>query len=153
VDFKFYVAGDGCEMEKFKKYIDDSGVKDRFILKGWIDDKKKFLESIDIFCMPSRWETFGISYIEAMQYSLPCIVSNNWGADDIFTHRKDALIISKDNEDKMAKAIASAIEELIKKPKLAKKLAQNGFNRLISNYSVKANSKRIKKILKEITKK
>lgn len=150
IDIKFYVAGDGCEMDKFKKYIADNDVKDKFVLKGWIDDKKKFLESIDIFCMPSRWETFGISYIEAMQYSLPCIVSNNWGANDIFTHRKDALIISKDDESKMAKAIAKAIEELVKKPELAKKLAKNGFDRLIKNYSVKANAERIEKIFDEI---
>jgi len=150
IDIKFYVGGDGCEMEKFQEYISDKNVKDKFILKGWIDDKAKFLKNIDIFCMPSRWETFGISYIEAMQYSLPCIVSNNWGADDIFTNNKNALIISKDDESKMAGLIADAIEKLIKNPKLAKRLAKNAFDRLINNYSVEANSKRINKILTEI---
>jgi glycosyltransferase involved in cell wall biosynthesis len=153
IEIKFYVGGDGCEMKLFKKYIADNDVKDRFILDGWIDDKAKFLKKLDIFCMPSRWETFGISYIEAMQYSLPCIVSNNWGANDIFTHNENALIVSKDDEDKMPEAIANAIEKLIKEPKFAKKLAKNAFKRLIENYSVKANSKKINKILEKISEK
>ena len=43
----------------------------------------EFLNTIDIFVLPSRFEGFGISLIEAMGMGIPCIASNIAGPAEV----------------------------------------------------------------------
>jgi glycosyltransferase involved in cell wall biosynthesis len=45
---------------------------------------KAFYEEADIFLMPSKYETFGLVYIEAMSQGLPIIFSEGQGVDGFF---------------------------------------------------------------------
>lgn len=58
---------------QFLKAVDQSAFKNRLRLLGNLSDMPAFYSMIDIFVLPSRYETFGYVYIEAMSCGLPVI--------------------------------------------------------------------------------
>ncbi len=46
----------------------------------------------DIFMMLSRFDTFGMTVLEAMAVSLPVIISSNVGAKDLIRERVNGFI-------------------------------------------------------------
>ena len=67
-----------------KKYIKYYKLNNRFFIHKNVTENKKnnFLKNSDLFCFTSntRAESFGISLLEAINYSLPVIVSDNKGS-------------------------------------------------------------------------
>lgn len=43
---------------------------------GWREDTPDFLQAMDVFCLPSRFEGLPISVIEAQAAGLRCLVSD-----------------------------------------------------------------------------
>ncbi len=80
---KLLVVGKG-NYQKYSTIAQKAGIKDRVIFAGI---QKENLEKIylasDIFMMLSRFDTFGITVLEAMAASLPVIISSNVGAKDL----------------------------------------------------------------------
>jgi glycosyltransferase involved in cell wall biosynthesis len=73
-----------------------------------INDKKKLLEhfrSNDIFIMPSKTETFGLVYVEAMSQGLPCLYSTGQGIDGYFTNGEIGYSINPDDIETSIKSI------------------------------------------------
>ena len=73
-----------------------------------INDKKKLLEyfrSNDIFIMPSKTETFGLVYVEAMSQGLPCLYSSGQGIDGYFKNGEIGYSINPDDIETSIKSI------------------------------------------------
>jgi glycosyltransferase involved in cell wall biosynthesis len=83
-NYIFNLIGDGPEKESLKKYIKNYKLNDRFFIHKNLNEIKKndFLRNSDLFCFTSntRAESFGISLLEAINYSLPVVVSDNKGS-------------------------------------------------------------------------
>lgn len=58
------------------EWIDDVGLKDRFVLLGQRHDVPKCLSAMDIFCLHSRNEGFPNVLAEAMAMGLPCVATD-----------------------------------------------------------------------------
>ena len=39
----------------------------------------------DVFCLPTRYEPFGVAFIEAMHFGLPCVGTNSWAVPEMIT--------------------------------------------------------------------
>ena len=76
--YRLVLAGGGKLLEDVEKKAGKMGMKDKIIFTGFFDedDKNGILSSFDLFVMPSFAEGFGISLIEAMANSRPCLVSD-----------------------------------------------------------------------------
>jgi glycosyltransferase involved in cell wall biosynthesis len=73
-----------------------------------INDKNKLLEhfrSNDIFIMPSKTETFGLVYVEAMTQGLPCLYSTGQGIDGYFKNGEVGYSINPDDIETSIKSI------------------------------------------------
>lgn len=69
-----------------------------------LDELKKVYESADIFIMPSKYETFGLVYIEAMSQGLPIVYSTGQGVDGFFENGEVGFsVTSGDAEDLIQK--------------------------------------------------
>lgn len=135
IDCEFAIGGLGNEEDKLKKLAKDLNVEDRFSLIGWVSDKKTFFEQIDIFILPSRYETFGIVLLEAMLYMTPIITANSWGPNDIIEDGVNGLKISNDNEDETPELIAKAIEKLVTTPGLSTQISNQANIDLYQKYT------------------
>lgn len=65
----------------------EQGVSEQIEFLGNVTDVPAFLKELDIFVMPSRYEGFGISVIEALATGIPCVTSNVYGLNEIVTER------------------------------------------------------------------
>lgn len=75
------------------------------------EEKESFLRQADIFVFPTYYETFGLVNLEAMEYKLPVISTNEGGIPDIVKDGKNGLICEKQNPDSLADCIAKLLDD------------------------------------------
>lgn len=62
----------------------------------------EYFNICDIFCMPSRFEAYGIVFIEALVYGLPCIGRNEFAMKEFIQDGYNGLLVDNDDEDELA---------------------------------------------------
>ena len=111
--FKLLVVGKGDD-KKYGRLAQNLGIKDHVIFTGIV--QKENLDRIylacDIFSMLSKFDTFGMSVLEAMAASLPVIISGNVGAKDLVKEGINGFVVENtDNADEIASRIALMLNE------------------------------------------
>lgn len=86
-------------------------------------DKVKYWEKSDIFVLPTYNETFGLVNIEAMQWKLPVVSTNEGGIPDIVINGKNGFVCERQD----AVSLAEALEKLINNPKLRTQMGEAGY--------------------------
>jgi len=92
------------------------------IWAGWQSDLISFYAASDIYIMPSRWESFGLVFIEAMNFSLPIITTNVQAIPEVVEDRKVGLLSDSENE----KQLSNNIKLLLEDEDLRIQLGRNG---------------------------
>lgn len=149
VQFKALIGGTGPEERNLKSLVSDLGLENFVEFTGWIKDKKDFFQKIDIFCLPSRSEPFGIVLLEAMANNVPVISTNSTGPTEIIKHMKDGFIVQETRQQKLA----AGLEYMITQEEAAKQYAVNALKKVTTKYDTKIVSNKLKKILEELAKK
>jgi len=82
---RFVMAGSGDMMERMIYLVAEKGMSDKFHFTGFLKGKQVYemLKRSDVYVMPSVSEPFGISPLEAMQCSIPTIISKQSGCAEI----------------------------------------------------------------------
>ncbi len=108
-DVRLRVGGDGPERERLLRYARDMGVDGRITWVGFVEagEKPAFLHSIDVLAMPSAYECFGVSAVEALGAGVPVIVSPNVGVADFVRRHRCGLVVDPDVE-----SVTSALSRL-----------------------------------------
>jgi len=131
--FKAVIGGDGVEKNNLINLTKKLGLEKDLSFTGWVKNKDKFFEDIDIFCIPSLHEPFGIIALEAMEYSLPIVASRSEGLSEIIRNEQDGLLCRIGSSDDLAKNLASLIND----EEQAHNFASSAYLRLIENYDIK----------------
>ena len=76
----------------------------------------------DIFVAPSRYESFGIVFVEAMKFSKPVIGTNVGGIPDIVLSNKNGYLI----EPESVEALVNAVIKLAGSFELRKEMGREG---------------------------
>lgn len=147
INFRAVLGGDGIEAENLKERAQTAGIADKLLFVGWVKNKKAFYTGLDIFCLPSLHEPFGIVLLEAFVFGTPVIATDSEGPKDIITPNYDALIVEKGN----AEALADALTKLLQDNALADKLAANAFVKAKMKYSIEVVCLQIETALNIIT--
>jgi glycosyltransferase involved in cell wall biosynthesis len=81
------------------------------IFKQKMSHDKLYVEysKADVFAMPSLYESFGITYLEALSFGLPLIASKGTGAEDIVNNKNGVLVKKRD-----VFALTNALEKIRK---------------------------------------
>ena len=105
-DFFLHIGGNGILLDSFKKLAEDLKIDSKCKFYGEIspNDIADFYSKLDIFVLPSRYETFGIVLIEAMACGIPVIATKCGGPEDIVTPTS-GILIPKDNAEELKRAI------------------------------------------------
>ena len=93
-------------------YKNNSKIK----ILGHKNNPKNYLKIFNTFVFPSRWESFGLSLIEAMNEKLPIITSLNEGNKD-WIKKHNVTLFNSDNENQLKKAL---LKHYLRKPKKQK---------------------------------
>ncbi|WP_281194342.1 glycosyltransferase family 4 protein [Halorubrum sp. F4] len=113
IDWRLRVVGDTGvapdHVASLRALADRLEIADRVAFAGRVDDDalREELRSAHVLAVPSRYEPFGIVYLEGMAFGLPAIASANGGASDFVGDHNGALVSPGD-----AEAVADAIGPL-----------------------------------------
>ena len=144
--FKVMIGGDGEEKQKLHQLRAKLNLEGIVTFTGWIDNKDKFFADIDIFCLPSEHEPFGIIALEAMQRYKPIVSTRSEGPREIITHGRTGLLCDVGcSED-----IACKLYKMLADPSYASKLSHNAYLRLVSHYDINVVSRILIKHLKKV---
>ena len=82
---RFVMAGSGDLMNQMIARVAELGISGHFHFTGFLkgNDVNQLLRMTDVFVMPSVSEPFGIVPLEAMQFNVPVIISNQSGVAEI----------------------------------------------------------------------
>lgn len=91
------------------KGIDTGGV----FYKGDINhnELRKLFAECDIVVSPARCDPFPGFIIEAMQFGIPCIVSNKDGMPEIVNHQQNGIVLSELSASQLSVAISNLIND------------------------------------------
>ena len=141
---KLLIVGDGDERKKIEELIDINKLKSHIILTGIRNDIPNLLNIMDIFVLPSESESFSISIVEAMSFSLPFIVfKGSGGAEEIAKRSGAGLLVKNDKE------LADKIKYLLYSNCDAKRLGNKGHQFVVKNLTIECFAENIKAVYKE----
>lgn len=127
---QFLIIGDGRQRRQLEHFIKQNQLEKQIQLLGTKEDP--WQTTFDIIVIPSVKEGFPYVLLEAMAQQLPIIATSVGAIPEIVSNNESALIVPPKNP----RALAGAIETLIKNPALKTKIAQQAFNK-VKNYSLK----------------
>ena len=99
--------GEGKERGKLEKYISEHRMGDRVQLVGRVkrDLVTQYLDEAECFIMISRFEAYGLVYLEAMARGCITIASRNEGFDGIIHDGENGFLCEAGNADELAQII------------------------------------------------
>ena len=103
---------------------------------GWLEDEKllDFYNSLDVFIMPSSYETFGFMCVESMACGTPVVVGSNTPMSKHINIREAGISL----ESMDVSSIVGAINELRNDRELGRKMGANGHRIVQENFTMKS---------------
>lgn len=142
MNIKFTLIGNDTIIEKNISYKDDfinnNQTKEWFSRIHFLgrvseDDLKKAYHKCDIFVAPSRFESFGLIFLEAMREGKPVIGCNAGGMPEIIIDGVTGILASPGDTQSLSDAIIHLIED----EHLRKNMGKEGRKRFIEHFTSK----------------
>jgi glycosyltransferase involved in cell wall biosynthesis len=140
------IAGEGSEAAFLRERARDLGVEGRVRFVGRVDPAPIFAAS-DFFALPSRLESFGLAYAEAMTMGLPAVgLSNEWAgavtaAPDVILHGVTGYCVSTKGE------LMEAIDLLAREPLRRGRMGEQARTHATESFSATAYVERLVQLL------
>ncbi|MDX1923903.1 MAG: glycosyltransferase [Rickettsiaceae bacterium] len=142
------IGGDGELRSDITQLIEKLELSENIVLCGWVENKEEFFEKLDIYCLPSIEEPFGIIILEAMKSCVPIIATKTDGPEEILEPGIDAILVDINSPEQIAEAAAIYIND----PVMAGIYATRAAQKVKENYSIKAGSSILKAHIQSILK-
>jgi glycosyltransferase involved in cell wall biosynthesis len=130
--FRGILAGDGPERAALERLSAHCGIDNVLSFPGWVTEKRGFFDGIDLFCLPSHHEPFGIVLIEAMAHALPIVATDSEGPIEILRDGVDGLIVPRGD----VAGLAHSLGTLIADQNGAASLAANAYRQALATYDL-----------------
>lgn len=109
------------------------------------EEKEAFFRQADIFVFPTYYETFGLVNLEAMEYKLPVISTNEGGIPDMVKDGENGLICEKQNPVSLADCIAKLLDD----EELRVKMGSAGHEKFCREFTLDKFENRMRDILNQ----
>jgi glycosyltransferase involved in cell wall biosynthesis len=114
---------------------------DKIHLHGHVDQDQldQFYSNCSIFIAPSKYESFGLIYLEAMRFSKPCIGTTAGGIPEVVANNVTGILIEPGNSEELAQAVLKLCENSA----LRRKFGNAGRQRFLDSFTVGRFAERI----------
>jgi glycosyltransferase involved in cell wall biosynthesis len=130
-DAQVLLAGEGPQRSELESAIAARGLEDHVVLLGHRDDVPALMRSAWVMVHPTRWEGFGLVFLEAMSQGLPIIASGVSAIPEIVRDGETGTVIPP--EDPVA--LSDALVELLTDKERRQRYAAAGSERLRTAFS------------------
>jgi glycosyltransferase involved in cell wall biosynthesis len=106
------VAGEGPKREYLVRAAKLGGWTGRLTLRGMISrpEARERMRASDVFVLPSRFESFSYTLLEAMACGLPCIATDVGGNRDLIETERNGYLVPGENPPALASAMIRLAE-------------------------------------------
>jgi glycosyltransferase involved in cell wall biosynthesis len=117
--------------EKVKTRAQELGIAECILWTGWGNDIPAVFADLDVICVPSWEEPFGLVVTEAMSMEKPVVGYNTGALPEIIESGEQGILVPfKDND-----AFAMAIIHLLQNPELAREMGHKGRRKVEAAFS------------------
>lgn len=127
---RLVMIGDGPELAACKELARELGIFERCTFPGTYDAIWELLPQADVFFLPSDYESFGLSALEAMACGVPVVASNTGGLPEVVEDGICGFLHTPGNVE----AMAQSIRKLISDDQLAGKMGAAARERASSKF-------------------
>jgi len=114
------------------RYVQEQNLEDAVIFTGVRRDIPEILLMLDVFLLPSLWEGFPTSLLEAMAMKIPVVASAVGGIPEMVDPKKTGLLIPPQYPD----ALADAVMFLLNNPEIAARMGEAARERVRQCFSI-----------------
>jgi len=130
-DCLFVIVGDGELRRVAETYVCDHGLQGRVRFTGHLPDVRPIYKRAQMVVLCSDAEAMPYCLLEAMQAECPVIATAVPGNEQLVQHDRTGLLVPAD-----PKAIAHAMEELLRNPQKRWRLATQAHDRVRRQYTL-----------------
>ncbi len=148
VNVRLLIIGGGKEKNSLNEQIKKSGLEDTVSLAGSQLNPYPFILASDLYAQSSIYEGLANTLIEAATLGKPIVSTNHpFGADEIIDHEQTGLLVPVGDE----KAMASAIEQILKDDEMRNKMSKNA-EKKAQNFTLEKMVSTYEKLFQEVVK-
>jgi len=107
----FAIAGDGPLREKLERKVAELGVETSFRFLGNIREIPALLHASDIFVLPTRFEGFPLTVMEAMAAGKGIVVSRVDGVEDLVENGRTGLLVGIGDHRDLARNVVRLLSD------------------------------------------
>lgn len=142
--FTYVMIGDGPDITKLKQMAAELNILDFVRFVGYQNNIASWLESADIFALPSLHEYHSIGLLEAMRSGKAIVATDVGGNGESVRDQKDGLLITS----KDVNALSIALLKLLEDSNLRAQFAKSAKARFENNFTEQVMKHELLKILK-----
>jgi glycosyltransferase involved in cell wall biosynthesis len=116
------IVGDGSQRRPLEELAVALDVSDRVVWSGWRDDARRYLGSLDVFTLPSRFEGFPLALLEALLARSAVVAADVGSVSEAVLDGETGLLVPPDDPT----ALAAAIRRLLASSDLRRRLGERG---------------------------
>lgn len=121
-NYKFIIIGDGPYKNELVKECETFGISDKVLFLPFVEHPYLYLEEIDVYCMPSYSEGFGLALLEAAYAGKAIVCSDIPSFHELFTN--EVVFFTLNDTNSLSTAISKANADKEKFGEMAKRRAQ-----------------------------
>jgi glycosyltransferase involved in cell wall biosynthesis len=88
-------------------------VRSRIVFEGEVSDERldQLLAEADVFCAPSRYESFGLINVEAMMFARPVVSSRAGGIPEVVADGETGILVEVDDAGGLRDAMRRLVDD------------------------------------------
>lgn len=130
-DGTLVVVGDGSERSALEALARAVGVADRVLWTGWRDDAPRYLQSFDVFALPSRFEGFPLVLLEALLARSAVVAADVGSVREVVFDGTTGLLVPPGDPA----ALADATRRLLADGELRGRLGEQGRRLVLERFT------------------
>jgi glycosyltransferase involved in cell wall biosynthesis len=140
------LVGDGPEREALERQAAETRLDGRVLFAGWQEEPRRYLTALDAFVLPSRFEGFPLSVVEAMLAELPVVASRVGSMAEAVQDGETGVLVAPDDPA----ALASALRRLLDEPDVRARLGRRGREVAVAQLTSAAMARAFEALYREI---
>lgn len=142
----FIIVGKGELEQDLKTLASSLGLNGHVHFLGHTHDVRKVFEHIDLYVLSSTREGLPNTVLEAMAMEVPIVSTDVDGVKEAVTGDRDALLVPAQDSP----ALAAGIEKMLDDPELRHRLARSAHEKVKSEFSFTARTRKVEEIYRQL---
>jgi glycosyltransferase involved in cell wall biosynthesis len=148
-DAQFLVVGGGPLESRLRGLASDLGIGDRVSFTGFVDDQQEmpyFFAMMDIFCVPSIREGFGMVFAEAGAMGKPVVAGDIAPVNEIVRDGETGVLVPPGDHV----AVGAAMRRLLADPAGARAMGELGRRRVRAEFDLSTRHHRVTEVYRRV---